>query len=191
MLPKPHGKAYPALVGMSMASLLQLVKDHHLASLLGVYKRMAKTELINALRKYEKKVPGSKSKAAAISTPKMKVPKAPPAPKKPKVAVARTTQQKRMPNITNKPTKKRIAPTLIKSTSAEPFESKGGPKGVTTYNKAIKKSKKRQRRWMQARKVKSWSATHRFGKVPGLKRSTTIEQGGRIKDRVRKRHKTV
>lgn len=110
MLPKPHGKACPALVGMSMASLLQLVKDHHLASLLGVYKRMAKTELINALRKYEKKVPGSKSKAAAISKPKMKVPKAPPAPKKPKVAVARTTQQKRMPNITNKPTKKRIAP---------------------------------------------------------------------------------
>ena len=141
MLPKPHGKAYPTLVGMSMASLLQLVKDHHLASLLGVYKRMAKTELINALRKYEKKVPGSKSKAAAISKPKMKVPKAPPAPKKPKVAAARTTskpKQINMPNITNKPTKKRIAPTLIKSTSAEPFESKG-PKGVTTYTKAIKK----------------------------------------------------
>lgn len=136
MLPKPHGKAYPALVGMSMSQLLQLVKDHHLASLLGVYKRMAKTALVNALRKYEKKVPGSKA-----AKPKTKAPPAvPPAPKKPKSAVARTTK----PNITNKPPpKKRIAPTLVKSTSAEPFESKGGPKGVATYNKAVKKIEKK------------------------------------------------
>lgn len=136
MLPKPHGKSYPTLVGMSMASLLQLVKDHHLASLLGVYKRMTKTALVNALRKYEKKVPGSKD-----AKPKTKAPRAaPPAPKKPKSAVARTAK----PNITNKPPqKKRIAPTLVKSTSAEPFESKGGPKGVTTYNKAIKNIEKK------------------------------------------------
>lgn len=169
MLPKPHGKAYPALVGMSMAQLLQLVKDHHLASLLGVYKRMAKTELVNALRKYGKKVPGSKSKAAAISTPKMKVPKAPAAPKKPKGAVARTTQQKRMPNITNKPTKKRIAPTLIKSTSAEPFESKGGPKGVTTYNKAIKNIEKKAAAMDASKKGKK------------LVSNTPVRQSARIK----------
>ena len=167
MLPKPHGKAYPALVGMSMASLLQLVKDHHLASLLGVYKRMAKTELINALRKYEKKVPGSKSKAVAISKPKTK---APPAPKKPKVAVARTTQPKQMPNITNKPAKKkRIAPTLIKSTSAEPFESKGGPKGVTTYNKAVKKIEKKAAAMDASKKGKK------------LVSNTPVRQSARIK----------
>lgn len=166
MLPKPHGKAYPALVGMSMSQLLQLVKDHHLASLLGVYKRMAKTALINALRQYEKKVPGSKLKAAAISKSK---PKAPPAPKKPKVAVARTTQQKRMPNITNKPTKKRIAPTLIKSTSAEPFESKGGPKGVTTYNKAVKKIEKKAAAMDASKKGKK------------LVSNTPVRQSARIK----------
>lgn len=137
MLPKPHGKSYPTLVGMSMASLLQLVKDHHLASLLGVYKRMTKTALVNALRKYEKKVPGSKAAKPKTKAP----PAAPPAPKKPKSAVARTTKQ---PNGTSKPPqKKRIAPTLIKSTSAEPFGGKGGPKGVATYNKAVKKIEKK------------------------------------------------
>lgn len=167
MLPKPHGISYPALVGMTMASLLQLVKDHHLASLLGVYKRMAKTELINALRKYEKKVPGSKSKAAAISKPKTKAPPAaPPAPKKPKSAVARTTK----PNITNKPPpKKRIAPTLVKSTSAEPFESKGGPKGVTTYNKAVKKIEKKAAAMDASKKGKK------------LVSNTPVRQSARIK----------
>ena len=138
MLPKPHGKSYPALVGMSMTQLLKLVKDHHLASLLGVYKRMAKTELVNALRKFEKRVSAVPKKDKART--------APPAPKKPKSAVARTSKTPKavsMPNITNKPSKRRIAPTLIKSTSAEPFESKGGPKGVTTYNEVVKKIEKK------------------------------------------------
>ena len=126
-----------------MIQLLSLVKNHHLSSLLGVYKRMNKVQLINALRKYEKTVPslpkpGKQPAKQRVKQPAKQPAKPPPAPKKPKSAVSRTKSV----NISNKPSKKRITPTLVKSTSAEPFESKGS-KGVATYSQAIKNLEKK------------------------------------------------
>ena len=151
MIPKPHQKSFSTLVGMSMIQLLSLVKNHHLSSLLGVYKRMNKVQLINALRKYEKTVtslpkpakqpgkqPAKQPAKQRVKQPAKQPAKPPPAPKKPKSTVSRTKSV----NISNKPSKKRITPTLVKSTSAEPFESKGS-KGVATYSQAIKNLEKK------------------------------------------------
>jgi hypothetical protein len=121
MLPKPHHTPYSTLVGMTMKQLLQLVKDHHLSSLLGVYKRLQKTGLVNALRKYEKTV-------TATATPKKKIKSPPPSPpKRPPPSPPK--------DLVNKP-KKRITPMLIVSKSAEPFGSKG-PDGVVSYSKVV------------------------------------------------------
>ena len=125
MLATPHRLNYSQLVNMSMKALLKLVQDHNLSHLLGVYRRMNKTSLVNALRKYEK--------STVNSTPTVKQRSAKPARKKPKAT---------SPNITNKAPKKRITPTLVKSTSAEPFQSKG-TKGEMTYSKTVRNIEKK------------------------------------------------
>ena len=130
----PHNKGYGQLVGMSMKALLKLVKDHNLAQHLGVYRRMGKTALVNALRKYEKNTP-SPVTAKAV---KARQPKVPSAPKKPKASKQRIPPT----NISNKAPKKRITPTLIKSTSAGPFQSKG-TKGEVTYSKTVRNIEKK------------------------------------------------
>lgn len=130
----PHRKSQNTLASMSMKSLLKLVKDHHLAQHLGVYKRMNKADLITALGRYEKSTPSKMAKAKAVAPTT-----APAAPKKPAASKRRTPSHM---NITNKAPKRRIKPTVVKSTSGEPFASKG-PKGVTTYGNAVRKIEKK------------------------------------------------
>ena len=140
MLATPHKKNYSQLVNMSMKALLKLVQDHNLSHLLGVYRRMNKTSLVNALRKYEK--------STVNSTPTVKQRSAKPARKKPKAPSPNITNKApkkpkaTSPNITNKAPKKRITPTLVKSTSAEPFQSKG-TKGEMTYSKTVRNIEKK------------------------------------------------
>jgi len=124
MEPKPHGKNFATLAAMTMAQLTKLVKDHHLTSVIGLYHRMRKAGLVNALRKHEKKISHS--------------PKAPP-----KSPPKQTSSPKQAPkDLVNKPARKRITPTLVKSTSGEPFASKG-PKGVITFNKVVNSIEKK------------------------------------------------
>lgn len=59
MQSKPHGKSADQLKAMKMAALLQLVKDHHLAQHIHLYRRMRKPALVEALQSYAKAVPSS------------------------------------------------------------------------------------------------------------------------------------
>lgn len=113
----PHKKSYGELVSMTMKALLKLVKDHHLAQHIGVYRRMNKTTLINNLRKYEKSTPTVKERSSVL---KQKT-----AHKKPKAKQQTVSSH----NITNKAPKKKVTPPIIKSISGEPFESKVSKKG--------------------------------------------------------------